>query len=96
MRREAYRTVYSLTRGQTDVEAADYEIVVVDNGSPDPVDAALFDTCDAEVRVVRMPDPTPSPAAALDHGVTLARRRHHREHDRRRPAWHRPAVSPGP
>ena len=73
MRREAYRTVYSLTRGQTDVEAADYEIVVVDNGSPDPVDDALFDTCDAAVRVVRMPDPTPSPAAALDHGVTLAR-----------------------
>ena len=56
-----------------DVEAADYEIIVVDNGSPDPVDDALFDTSDVVVRVVRMPDPTQSPAAALDHGASLAR-----------------------
>lgn len=73
MRREIVRTVQSLSpRGQKGVTAADYEIIVVDNGSPDPVTPDLFPADIPNLRVVAMPDPQPSPARALNHGASLA------------------------
>lgn len=74
MRREIVRTVQSLSPdGQRGVDAADYEIIVVDNGSPDPVTPDLFPADIPNLRVVSMPDPQPSPARALNYGASLAR-----------------------
>ncbi len=73
MGRELPRTVHTLTRGQRGIDPADYEIVVVDNGSREPVEAGWFDGGGVAIRVLPMPDPTQSPAPALNHGATAAR-----------------------
>ncbi len=70
--RELPRTLHSLSPAyQRGIDAADYEVVVVDNGSPVPLDdivaGAPFDA-----RLIRL-DPAPaSPARAANVGVDAA------------------------
>ena len=74
MARELPRTLRSLLSDyQRGVEPANYEIVVVDNGSPEPVEDVLPARMSEAVRLVRI-DPAPaSPARAANAGIDEAR-----------------------
>jgi len=68
--RELPRTLRSLSASyQRDIDAADYQVIVVDNGSPTPVDASVFADLDGEFRLIRIDDASPSPAAAVNRGI---------------------------
>jgi glycosyltransferase involved in cell wall biosynthesis len=70
MARELPRTVYSLSRRyQREIEDLEFEIVVVDNGSPVPVDRLAIERISPEVRVVRMDGLGVSPATAVNRAV---------------------------
>lgn len=72
MTRELPRTLTSLSRRyQRDVEGIRYEIIVVDNGSPEPV--VLPTGLEPAPRLVRLDPAPPSPAFAANEGVRLAR-----------------------
>ena len=73
MARELPRTLWSLSPAcQRDIGADEYEVIVVDNGSPQPVDPGLAAGFDARLRLERI-DPAPrSPACAANHGLRLA------------------------
>jgi hypothetical protein len=74
MRRELPRTLLSLCPPyQTDIARADFEIIVIDNGSAQPPCADEFRHLDANIRVLQQPDPGVSPVAAINHGLSLAR-----------------------
>lgn len=74
MRREAPRTLYSLSPAyQLGVDGADYEVIVVENGSTEPLapeDVAAFG---ANFRYARIEQASPSPAGAINHGVALSK-----------------------
>jgi glycosyltransferase involved in cell wall biosynthesis len=73
MARELPRTLHSLSPAyQQGIAATDYEVVVVDNGSPQPVDPAVVAAFPGRIRVERL-DPAPSsPARAANLGLSLA------------------------
>lgn len=76
MARELPRTLRSLSPGhQRGVDPERYEVVVVDNGSPEPVDAAVlrgaFGSA-GHLRVERLDPAPPSPARAANLGIGLA------------------------
>lgn len=70
MARELPRTLATLAASYqaTDI---DYEVIVVDNGSPEPVDAALLDGVPGG-RLIRLDPAPPSPAAAANAGIEAA------------------------
>ena len=73
MARELPRTLRSLSPArQRNIGADDYEVIVVDNGSPQPVDPGLAAGFDVHVRLVRLDPALPSPARAANHGLRLA------------------------
>jgi glycosyltransferase involved in cell wall biosynthesis len=73
MARELPRTLRSLSPGhQRGLAADDYEVIVVDNGSPRPVDPALVAGFEGRLRVERIDPAPPSPARAANHGLGLA------------------------
>lgn len=73
MARELPRTLRSLSpRYQRDIEADDYEVVVVDNGSHDDTYLdALYDAL-PNLQIHRMAEPTQSPVPAINRGLDLA------------------------
>ena len=73
MERELPRTLRTLAPGyQRDLDGVEVEIVVVDNGSPEPV--RRDDLTEAPgVRLLRIDDADPSPVAAANAGVSVAR-----------------------
>jgi Glycosyltransferase like family 2 len=73
MRRELPRTLQSLAPDyQRGVDVADYEVVVVDNGSPEPLDAPMLAAFPGRIRTVRVDPAPPSPARAANLGVDMA------------------------
>jgi glycosyltransferase involved in cell wall biosynthesis len=74
--REAPRTLYSLSASyQRYIDADDYEVIVVDNGSSPPLDTRLIDGLAGDFRLIRL-DPAPSsPAPAINRGLAEARGR---------------------
>lgn len=73
MDRELPRTLRSLSpRHQRRIGVDDYEVIVVDNGSPRPVDPALAAAFDGRLRIERLDPAPPSPALAANHGLRLA------------------------
>lgn len=72
MQRELPRTLQSLSVDcQQGMDGRDYEILVVDNGSPSPVDPRAVARIDRRIRVHRIEDASPSPAAAANLGVAM-------------------------
>lgn len=73
MPREAPRTLLSLSAGyQRRINAADYEVVVVDDGSEPPFDPRLLEALDGNFRLIRLDQGSPSPAAAVNRGIAAA------------------------
>lgn len=77
MRREAKRTLYSLTpEYQRGVAEAAYEVIAVDNGSHQPLDPTWVGQFGAHFRYQFYPADTPSPCAALNAMAKVARGRY--------------------
>lgn len=73
MVRELPRTLYSLSRDyQLDVDRLDYEVIVVDNGSAEPLSSSTVQSFGPEFRYLYLEDPPPSPAYALNQGVQMS------------------------
>jgi hypothetical protein len=67
MRREAARTLYTLSpEYQRGVEAADYEVVAIDNGSTDPLSESEVTRFGSNFKLMRNPRGHQSPAAAIN------------------------------
>ena len=74
MEREIPRTLSTLAPGrQHGVAADDYEVIVIDNGSPRPLPPAALETFPGALRVERIDPAPPSPARAANLGISLAR-----------------------
>lgn len=74
LRRELPRTIRSLSPPyQTGVDAACLEVIVVDNGSSEPVERSWFEGVAAEVSILRFAPGNPSPCHAINAGVAAAR-----------------------
>jgi len=74
MVRELPRTLRSLDPAhQIGIEADDYEVIVVDNGSAVPVDPSLVEGFGGQLRLERIDPAPPSPVRAANHGLALAR-----------------------
>ncbi len=70
MARELPRTVHSLCpEYQRGVGSVDYEIVVVDNGSPEQVDVEIIESIGPNVSVIRSEGLGVSPATAVNRAV---------------------------
>lgn len=73
MRREARRTLYSLTPAYQYLgETIPYEVLVIDNGSTEPIDQSWVRECGANFRYVYFEAKYPSPCEALNYGVSIA------------------------
>ena len=73
MRREIPRTVLSfLPPYQRGVSTRDVEVIVVENGSSEPIAADAFSDYRALARLIHADPATPSPASALNQGVAAA------------------------
>lgn len=74
MARELPRTLRSLSpKHQLEIAADDYEVIVVDNGSPTPVDRSLIERFGGCIRLERVDPAPPSPVRAANLGLALAR-----------------------
>lgn len=74
MRREAPRTLHSLSPAyQQGITAAEYEVIVVENGSTEPLEAAFVEALPDNFRYFPMEPPHPSPVKAVNFGLSRAR-----------------------
>jgi glycosyltransferase involved in cell wall biosynthesis len=74
MTREAPRTLYSLSSAyQQGVRERDYEIIVVDNGSKEPIPPSHIYKLGRNFRYYVLKNASPSPCAAINFGVNKAR-----------------------
>jgi hypothetical protein len=74
MPREAPRTLFSLsTAYQLEIDRDDYEVIVVENGSTQPLDAAEVAALPGHFRYFRLDAPSPSPAPAVNFGLRQVR-----------------------
>lgn len=74
MQRAAPRAVQSLlTSYQQGIAGDDYEVIIVENGSPQPLNAERLTGLGPNVRYFYLENPPPSPAYAINYGVRQAR-----------------------
>lgn len=77
MATEAPRTLRTLSRGyQQDLGKLAYDVLVVDNGSPDPLPTSALSGLEGHFRLHRINPAPSSPAYAANLGVSLTRGRH--------------------
>src|SRR5258705_3274890 len=73
MARELPRTLRSLRADyQHGMQADDYEVIVVDNGSPTPLDPAVLSGFPGRLRAIRVERASPSPERAANQGLALS------------------------
>jgi len=73
MAREVPRTLRSLAPAyQQDIAAGDYEVVIVDNGSPSPLDDRMLESFPGHLRATRLDPAPPVPARAANLGFEMA------------------------
>ena len=73
MARELPRTLSTLaTPYQRGIGADDYEVIVVDNGSPVAAESSMAEPFPGRLRWERLDPAPPSPARAANHGIALA------------------------
>jgi glycosyltransferase involved in cell wall biosynthesis len=74
MGREAPRTLRSLSPAYQQIDPDRYELIVVDNGSPEPLTEAHLAAAGRDTRYVRIEPAaaSPSPAAAVNIGAAIA------------------------
>jgi glycosyltransferase involved in cell wall biosynthesis len=73
MRREAARTLHSLcARYQRDVDPSDYEVIAIDNGSAEPLDAAGVAAHGSNFSYRFFPTESVSPVDAVNEGAEMA------------------------
>lgn len=73
MERELPRTVRSLAPGyQRGVGADRYEVIVVDNGSAEPLGSGALEQTGLRLRTARLDPAPPSPARAANAGIEIA------------------------
>jgi glycosyltransferase involved in cell wall biosynthesis len=73
MAREIPRTLKGLARDyQFGAGSLDYEVLLVDNGSPTPLDPASWAHVDVPVKLIRPDNPSPSPASAINEALAQA------------------------
>ncbi len=73
MRREAPRTLFSLSAAyQHGVDASDYEVLVVDNGSTEPLGPEVFEELGENFRYFFLEEAPASPAYAVNFGARAA------------------------
>jgi glycosyltransferase involved in cell wall biosynthesis len=73
MTREVPRTLRSLAPGyQRGMTADEYEVILVDNGSPEPLDVASLDSFGGRLRSARIDPAPPTPARAANLGIEMA------------------------
>ena len=73
MAREIDRTLRTLSpEYQRGVSASDYEVIVVDNGSPTQLDPAVVARFPGRIRSIRIDPAPPSPALAANRGIDMA------------------------
>ncbi len=75
MQREIARTLYTLNSDyQKGVNHKLYEVIVIDNGSPEPLRMIdLREYFSGALRLIRLQKSSVSPADAVNHGVAVAR-----------------------
>lgn len=74
MAREAPRTLHSLSSEyQLNAAALDYEVIVVDNGSPTPLLNSDVERHGPNFRLLRIEQAAASPVAAINQAVAMAR-----------------------
>lgn len=74
MRREASRTLLTLSAAyQRDMSALDYEVIVIDNGSTEPLDEEFVNTFGSNFHYYFLESSSKSPAGAINFGVTKAK-----------------------
>jgi glycosyltransferase involved in cell wall biosynthesis len=74
MAREIPRTLQSLARDyQHGAQDLSYEVLLVDNGSPVPLDEASWSGVDVPVRLIQLRNASPSPAQAINIALEQAR-----------------------
>lgn len=77
MRREARRTLYSLTTDyQRDIDISEYEVIAVDSNSREPLDAAWVESLGPNFRYDYVSSALPTPCEAINHGISMARAEH--------------------
>ena len=77
MRREAPRTLFSLSRAyQKGIESLDYEVIVVDNGSSEPLDEEMVADFGREFSYFFWATESRSPVSALNAAARRTRGRH--------------------
>jgi glycosyltransferase involved in cell wall biosynthesis len=70
MKREAKRTLFSLTPAyQQDIHPAAYEVIVIDNGSTDPLDESWVTSLGDNFRYIYYDTKSKSPCAAMNRAV---------------------------
>ena len=74
MRREAARTLFSLSSHyQQNITPDAYEVIVIDNGSTEPLELEFVKSFGKNFHYVYFDADTPSPCAAMNYGVKLAK-----------------------
>ena len=74
MQREAERTLYSLsTAYQQAIQASDYEVLVIDNGSSQPLNPRQLSQFGSHFHYHYLPTQSASPCKALNQAARLAR-----------------------